>query len=320
MAMLIALIPALAWGSVGIVTTKMGGTAAQGTLGMTLGALIFGLSTLFFYVMPAAGADYALNPRIWIVGAVSGLFWAVGTAGQFVAFKKLGVSVGNPLSTASQIALNALMAASVLGEWTTGKMWIFGLLAIVAVVTGAVLTSLPDPDSQIAPNPEHDAKGGYIALTLSSLGFMMYFVFPNLLNKIGFISDALHSAPDGSGLHYMTAIVGPQSIGQVVGALIIIMFIMHEGKTMWQPATFRNILTGLIWGVGNIAMFISAANPEIGQATAATLSQLGIIVGTFGGIYILHEKKTSRQMKYIILGTILVVIGAVIISNLGNFA
>ncbi|MBC6498462.1 hypothetical protein H7R52_06290 [Weissella confusa] len=65
---------------------------------------------------------------------VSGLFWAVGTAGQFVGFKKLGVSVGNPLSTAGQIVSNALMAAAVLGEWTTGRMWTFGLLAIAAVV------------------------------------------------------------------------------------------------------------------------------------------------------------------------------------------
>ncbi|WP_072152526.1 GRP family sugar transporter [Weissella viridescens] len=320
MAILIALIPALAWGSTGIITTKMGGSAAQGTLGMTLGALIFGLSTLLFYVIPSAGLDFAFNPRVWVVGFVSGLFWAIGTAGQFVAFKKLGVSVGNPVSTASQIALNALMAASVLGEWTNGKMWFFGLLAIIAVVIGAVLTSLPDPNSKATPNPEADPKGGYMAIALSSLGFMMYFVFPNLLNKFGFISDAVHGAPHGSGLHYMTAIVGPQSIGQVIGALIIVVFVMHQGKTMWQPATFRNILTGLVWGIGNIAMFISAANPQIGQAIAATLSQLGIIVGTFGGIYILHEKKTSRQMLYISIGTILVVVGAIIISNLSSLA
>ncbi|MGL5747037.1 MAG: GRP family sugar transporter, partial [Weissella cibaria] len=46
MSILIALIPALAWGSTGLVTTKMGGTAAQGTLGMTFGAFVFGMLTL----------------------------------------------------------------------------------------------------------------------------------------------------------------------------------------------------------------------------------------------------------------------------------
>ena len=51
-ALLLALVPALAWGSVGLVNTKMGGSAGQQTLGMTFGALIFGLATMFFYVMP----------------------------------------------------------------------------------------------------------------------------------------------------------------------------------------------------------------------------------------------------------------------------
>jgi len=52
LAILLALVPALAWGSVGLVNTKMGGSAAQQTLGMTFGALIFGLGTMFLYVMP----------------------------------------------------------------------------------------------------------------------------------------------------------------------------------------------------------------------------------------------------------------------------
>jgi len=67
-------------------------------------------------------------------------------------------------------------------------------------------------------------------------------------------------------------------------------------------------------------MFISAANPDIGQTIATTFSQLGIIVGTFGGIYLLGEKKSSYQMKMIAIGTILVVIGAIIIGNINSFA
>ncbi len=87
---------------------------------------------------------------------------------------------------------------------------------------------------------------------------------------------------------------------------------------MFQKATWRNILTGLNWGVGNLFMFISTANPAIGQATATTLSQMGVIVGTFGGIYLLHEKKTRDQMVKIVIGSVLVVIGGVLISNLSK--
>ncbi|MDR3240709.1 MAG: GRP family sugar transporter [Lactobacillaceae bacterium] len=316
--LLIALIPALAWGAVGIVTTKMGGSAGQGTLGMTFGAMIFGIGTMLLYVLPNAGAEFAFNPRIWVVGFVSGLFWAVGTAGQFIGFKKMGVSVGNPLSTAGQIITNALMAAAVLGEWQTGKMWLFGSLAILSVVIGAVFTSLPDSRGSKIANPDHNFGAGMIAVIISTIGYMMYFVFPNLLNKVGYIPNALHNAPHDTGLYYMTAIVGPQSIGQVLGALIIVIFFLKERKIMFEKWTWRNILTGLVWATGNVFMFISAANPQVGQAVAATLSQMGIIVGVFGGIYILGEKKSKRQLVFAVIGSILVVIGGVMMSNLGK--
>jgi len=315
MSILIALIPALAWGSVGIVTTKMGGTAAQGTLGMTFGALLFALATFFGFVVPTYGFDFAMNPRIWVVGFLSGLAWAVGTAGQFVAFKKLGVSVGNPLSTAGQIVANALLAASLLGEWTSAKMWIFGLLAIAAIALGAVLTALPDRDEKPTEEAHTQWTSGGIALLISTIGYMMYFIIPNLLRASGFITEDTA----GSGLAYMTGILGPQAIGQVLGAIVIVVFFMKEGKTMFEIGTWRNMLTGIVWGIGNLFMFISASNPNIGQATAATFSQLGVIVGTYGGIYLLGEKKTKRQMRMIFVGTILIVVGAIVISNLGMF-
>ncbi|MHA5104421.1 GRP family sugar transporter [Oenococcus oeni] len=314
MGILIALIPAITWGSTGLVNTKMGGSAAQQTLGMTFGALIFGLAVMLFYVIPN---HISLDYRIWIVGLFSGIFWAVGIAGQFVAYKDMGVSSAFPLSTAGQIVSNAIMAAAVLGEWTTIQMWIFGAIAITLVTTGALLTSARSKASKSTSTQRPAAYShGLIALLLSTIGYMLYFVFPNLMFKVGFISKAVHEANNGAS--YMTAIIGPQAIGQVIGAFIIVIFVFHESEKMFQKATWRNILTGLNWGVGNLFMFISTANPAIGQATATTLSQMGVIVGTFGGIYLLHEKKTRDQMVKIVIGSVLVVIGGVLISNLSK--
>ncbi|OIM20600.1 glucose transporter [Oenococcus oeni] len=314
MGILIALIPAITWGSTGLVNTKMGGSAAQQTLGMTFGALIFGLAVMLFYVIPN---HISLDYRIWIVGLFSGIFWAVGTAGQFVAYKDMGVSSAFPLSTAGQIVSNAIMAAAVLGEWTTIQMWIFGAIAITLVTTGALLTSARSKASKSTSTQRPAAYShGLIALLLSTIGYMLYFVFPNLMFKVGFISKAVHEANNGAS--YMTAIIGPQAIGQVIGAFIIVIFVFHESEKMFQKATWRNILTGLNWGVGNLFMFISTANPAIGQATATALSQMGVIVGTFGGIYLLHEKKTRDQMVKIVIGSVLVVIGGVLISNLSK--
>ena len=93
-------------------------------------------------------------------------------------------------------------------------------------------------------------------------------------------------------------------------------FYFKETRNIFKIGTARQIITGLVWALGNVFMFISTGNPEVGQATATTLSQTGIIVGTFGAIFILGERKTTRQMGYIFLGTVLVIIGAILISKL----
>lgn len=320
MAMLIALLPALFWGATGIVTTKMGGTATQGTLGMTFGAFVFGILTTILYVIPHAGMGFAFNPRIWVVGFFSGLFWAVGSAGQFTSFKKVGVSIGNPISTAGQIITNALMAAIVLQEWTTPAIWIVGSVAIILVTVGAVFTSVQDKNDRENHIPRAQFISGMNAIVVSTLGFMMYFVFPNLLSKIGYISSSVHSIPNNTGLYYMTAIILPQSIGQMLGAFLIIIFVAKQPQLMFKAGTWRNMVTGLVWAIGNVFMFISAANPHVGQAVATTLSQLGVVVATLGGIFILHEHKTRYQMKYIIVGIILLAIGGVMMGDLTNLS
>ncbi|CAK8053513.1 GRP family sugar transporter [Eupransor demetentiae] len=312
LAILIALFPALFWGSVGIVSSKMGGTAAQQTLGMTVGALIFGLGTMFFYVIPKG---IYLGPQIWVVGIISGLVWAVGTAYQFLTFKEIGVSIGMPLSTAGQIIMNAIMAATLLGEWINVKMWLVGVVSIALVVVGATLISAPD--KQAEKKATLDAKG-FFYLALSTFGYMLYFALPNFLAKIHYIEPSVKNA--GNGVSYMTSIVGPQAIGQVIGAILIAALIFHEREQMVEKPTWKNITTGLVWALGNIFMFISAADPKVGQTIATTFSQLGIIVGTLGGIYILHEKKTKGQMRNIFIGIALVIIGALIIGNIHSFA
>ena len=319
MDMVIALLPALFFGATGIITTLLGGKAVQGTLGMTYGAVIFGLGLMLIYVVPNAGWDYVLNPRIWVVGLFSGLFWAVGSAGQFTAMKQIGVTLAIPLSTAGQIVTNALMAALVLGEWNTGRMWLFGLISVALVCVGALCTSVQDKSEEqgVQQVPKSQFTAGLISVAISTLGFMLYFVFPNLLSKIGYISDDVHDAPNGTGVHYMTAVIAPQSIGMLAGALLIVLFVAKEPSLIVEKHTFLNMITGVVWAIGNVLIFISCANPNIGQAVATTFSQLNVIVAVLGGILILHEKRTRRQLWFIALGTLLIAAGAVLMVNRG---
>ncbi len=52
-------------GSIGLISGRMGGTARQQTLGMTMGALVFGLA-LWAVEQPT------LTSKIWLIGIVSG--------------------------------------------------------------------------------------------------------------------------------------------------------------------------------------------------------------------------------------------------------
>ena len=61
MEILIALVPMLAWGSIGLVSGKIGGDANQQTLGMTIGAFLFSL-VVFFVVSPV------ITPWIFLIG------------------------------------------------------------------------------------------------------------------------------------------------------------------------------------------------------------------------------------------------------------
>lgn len=311
MSILLALIPPLTWGATGIIGTKLGGSAAQQTFGESCGALILGLGVYSFFVIPNG---IQVSGKIWLVGLGSGLFWAVGTAGQFIAYKKMGVSAAFPLSTAAQIVANALLAASILGEWATVKIWAFGILSIALVTIGALaIAARSKAEKRLSQARPKSYGEGLLALLASTIGFALYFIFPNLLVKFGFISHHVRNA--NNGINYMTAMITPQAIGQIIGSLIIALVILHE-RQLFRLPTVKNFATGINWAIGNLFMFISAANPTIGQATATTLSQLEIIVGTFGGIYVLHEYKTADQMVKIVAGTVLVIIGSILITNL----
>ena len=314
MDMLIALLPALFLGSNSVITAKIDGKPSQGTLGTTIGAVMFAVLVSLFYTVPNAGWAFAFDARIWLVGLCSGVFWTIGSFGQFSALKPLGVSMAMPISTAGQVVGNALLAAIVLGQWRTPKVWIVGVIAIILVTAGAVLCSGKDSAADVHRISAKDMRFGLGALLFSTVGFMLYFIFPNLMHHTGFIPDSIYDAPSGNGLYYMTAVILPQSVGQILAALAIIVFVERDRTLILHRKTALNIITGLLWAVGNMLIFVSAANPHVGQAIATTFSQLGVIVSTYGGIVVLHEHKTKRQMAGILLGTLLIVAGAVLMG------
>ncbi len=280
MDILLALLPALFWGSIVLFNVKLGGGPYSQTLGTTIGALIFSIGVYIF-------ADIKLSLLVFGVGVVSGLFWAVGQANQLKSIDLMGVSKTMPISTGLQLISTTLFGVIVFNEWSTMKAIILGVLALIFIIIGIILTSLEDKES--IEGKSGNLKKGIVILLISTFGYLVYVVVARLFDVDGW--SALF----------------PQAIGMVIGGLLLTF--KHKP---FNKYTIRNIIPGLIWAAGNMFLFIS--QPRVGVATSFSLSQMGIVISTLGGIFILREKKTKRQLIGIVIGIILIIIAGIMLG------
>lgn len=285
MDILIALIPAVMWGSILLVSSKLGGKAYSQTIGLTGGALLFSI-VAFFIVSPE------LTWKIFIVGFVSGLFWSVGQMNQFSAVEYLGVSKTQPISTGMQLVGTSLFGVLLFGEWSTQTKLLIGIAALAFIIVGVVFTSLNDKNNKEADGKSQFGKGMF-TLFISTLGYIGYFIVVQWF-----------------GVEGWSAIL-PQSLGMLAGALLL----TFRHKPFNKYAT-RNILTGFVWATGNIGLLVAA--PRVGVATSFSFSQMGIIISTLGGIFLLGEKKSKKQITFVIIGCILIIVGGVLLGFTKN--
>lgn len=282
MEILIAILPAIAWGSIGLVSGKLGGNAYQQTVGMTVGAFVFSIGVYLVY-------QPAIDTKIILAGLVSGVFWSLGQMKQFQSMQLIGVSNTLPISTGLQLIVNTLAGVLLFREWTSTRDVVLGITAIIILIIGVRLTTVTDKSQQTDTKSASAKKNGAIALLLSTAGYGLYTI---TINATGV--DAL-------------AVILPQSVGMMIGALLF--SLRQDIKSKY---TMRNIGTGLLWATGNIFMLISMKN--VGLAISFSLSQTGIIISTLGGIWFLGETKSKREFRYILLGCIGVIVGGILIG------
>lgn len=275
---LYALIPALTWGSLVLVSEKLGGNSYNQTLGITIGSLLFAI--VMSFINPPEWSSI-----VWIVGIISGIGWAFGQLFQFNSVKEMGVSKTVPISTGLQILGNTFFAVVVFKEWNTTSTIILGVIAIIALVAGVLLTSYGDSKGK----NEGSMKKGIIFLAISTAGYVTYVIVIRWFDIDGW-----------------SAIL-PQAIGMFIAALLL--SIKHKPFNKYAG---RNILTGIMWAFGNIGLLL--ANPKVGVAIAFSFSQMGIVISTLGGIFLLGEKKSKKQMIFVIIGCVLVITGGVMIG------
>ncbi|MBC1531174.1 EamA family transporter [Listeria booriae] len=283
MNILIALIPALMWGIMPLLITKIGGTTRQQTMGITFGALVFACIALAF-------TDPKYTMETLVISFITGCLWAVGQMFQLKSFKLIGVSKAMPISTGMQLVGTTLFGVLLFHEWDTAFRITLGFIALALIIIGIFMTSYAEKDN----SGESKLNSGLVVLVISSLGYIGYVVIIQGFSINGF--DAIL----------------PQAVGMVVAALVMTARSKEDSESRFVKKTALLIIPGVLWASGNVAMLY--ANSLVGVAIGFSLSQLGVVISTLGAILLLGERKTKKELIFVIIGVILVVIGGVLIG------
>lgn len=294
MAYLLALVPALCWGGIGLLSGKLGGTARQQTLGMILGGFLFAVIYSLFGIKEFIALQSAF---LWFIGIFSGFLWAVGQTFQFVAMKNLGISKTYPISTGSQLVGACLSGALVFGEWQTKQHFALGITALVILVTGIAFTSVKERKFSGKKSSEIKNAGGSKKLYAG--------IFALVVSTLGYCGQAiLVRASELDGKYLML----PQAFGWLLGGIVFAL-----RKDSFSKATFKNMLTGFSFGIGNLFFLISVTN--LGLAISFPLSQTGAVISTLGPVFLLGEKKTKKELVFAVLGCVLIIIGGFFVGR-----
>lgn len=279
MAILVALIPAIGWGIQPVILGKIGGKPSNQILGTGIGALIIGL-IINFWLAPAA-----IPAGVFWLSLLSGAVWIIGQLGQYQALKIMGVAKTMPITTGLQLIGTSLISILFFGEWASGLSKAIGALAILLLIVGAILTSYSEHGSA-----QNTLSQGFMILLLTSFGYWVYSALPKMVSA--------------SSL----SIFFPQMLGVFLGAAIYVA--VTDPAAFKAPVSWRLSIIGLTFSVSALAYIFSAkAN---GVVTAFIMTQLNVVVATLGGLVILHEVKTPRELKLTLLGLVLIVAGSII--------
>lgn len=277
---LVAFIPIVSFGLVPVIGTLIGGKPTEQSMGIALGGLVFSLVVLVFHRPEWSGF-------IFLIGFLSGMFWSIGSVGQFLGINYLGVARATPMLNGGQIIGTSLFGV-MLGEWASGTAKMYGFAALVLIIIGIFFTSYQQKEA----GGKKPAWGkGILINVIAALGFTAY---------VGILKYYKIDGWDS---------IFPQSLGQVT-AIPVISLLMFKSQPFTR-LSLRNSIIGLIWGTGNIALLLSQA--KLGLAVAYPVSQAAVIVSVVGGVLINKEHKTRKEWIYAGTGIAIICAGLFLI-------
>ena len=232
MAYLIALIPALGWGFMPLITGKVGGSEANQIFGIGAGASLVGLIA-FLLIHPQ------VSMKAFLFSLLCGALWSTAQVGQFVSFKRIGVSNTVPLSTVFQLVGNSIIGVVIFGEWHSARALTIGFIALAVVIIGAMMTSFTDHS-----NGQSVTTKDVLFLLVTTIGYWIYSSFPKM---------PILAHEDSVGIFL------PEVLGILLGAIIYDLA-SGNAKAFTQKEQYTNILAGISWGDCGICLHLRSAD------------------------------------------------------------
>ncbi|MEJ6400306.1 GRP family sugar transporter [Nicoliella lavandulae] len=290
MDILIGLIPALLWGITPLWVHFLGGKPIQQLLGTTYGALVVGILIWLIKKPTVTTEDF-----FWCF--IGGMGWSLGQLTQYNAFKKLGVSTTTPITTGLQLVGVNIIGVLFFGSWQSGIAKGIGFSAVILVAIGVFLTTRTgDNNNNNSINKREFTKNIIQLIVGSGIGYTACSTLPKITGADGWTTFP------------------PQSIGMFAAAVIFSLLIKsyRDQKPLFKKETFKNMFTGFNSGIGTTGYLISITLN--GVSTGFTLSQMCVVVSTFGGLVILRERKSGKSLIFTICGVALVLVGGIMTS------
>lgn len=287
LAILIGLGPLIGWGFFPTLAVKIGGKPVNQIIGTTFGALIFGI--VYNQVMHL-GFPSGTNLFLAIL---SGLSWDFGQILTFYVFTILSSSRAQPISTAFQLLGASLWGVFALGNWPTVLDKIIGFIALALIIFGAWLTNWTEKKST---SNSKNLKKATLIMLISEIGYWGY-----------------SAAPQAATINGEQAFL-PQTIGMAIGAVLYAIFLAIKDKdhknALLEKVSYKQILTGFSFAFAALTYLISAQPNMNGLATGFVLSQTSVVLASLTGIWMLHQKKTKKEMKATVCGLVIIVVAA----------
>lgn len=279
---LIGLMPMIGWGLFPVIVGKIGGKPASQIIGTTLGTLILAIIVAIFRGTPIP------ETKTFIFCLISGACWALAQIITFHVFETMGVSRTMPITTGFQLVGASLWGVFILGNWASTQSKLIGFTAIILIILGVYLTAWSEDRSSASKN---GAVRGILLLLVGELGYLGYSAFPQAVHADGFQGFL------------------PQALGM---AIVGVIFGLTQTSKTYQPfkeaTSYKNIFSGFFFAFAALTYLISAQPSVNGLATGFVLSQTSVIFATIGGIYVLKEQKTKKEMAAVLIGLVLVLV------------